>query len=45
MKNKLKEYLNKLRVELSMKHKLDGWHIKWLRKEIKDIEQKIKNKK
>tara|TARA_R110001606_G_scaffold163286_1_gene307450 strand:+ start:399 stop:539 length:141 start_codon:yes stop_codon:yes gene_type:complete len=43
MKDKLKEYLNSLRVELAMKSRLDGWHIKWLRKKIKDTEQKIKN--
>ena len=43
MKDKLHEYLTKLRVDLVMKDKLDGWHIKWLRKKIKDTEQKIKN--
>ena len=42
MKDKLKEYLKKLNVELVMKDRLDGWHIKWLRKKIKETEQKIK---
>ena len=42
MKNKLKEYLNKLNVELVMKDRLDGWHVKWLRKNIKETKQKIK---
>ena len=43
MQNKLKEYLDKLRVDLAMKDRLDGWHVKWLRKKIKDTEQKIKD--
>tara|TARA_R110001606_G_scaffold394496_1_gene565464 strand:+ start:2280 stop:2417 length:138 start_codon:yes stop_codon:yes gene_type:complete len=42
MKNKLKEYLNKLYVELVMKNRLDGWHVKWLHKKVKETEQKIK---
>ncbi len=42
MKNKLKEYLNKLYVELVMKNRLDGWYTKWLHKKIKETEQKIK---
>ena len=41
MKDKLKEYLKKLNIELVMKDKLDGWHVKWLHKKIKETKQKI----
>ena len=43
MKEKLKEYLTKLRVDLVMKDKLDGWHINWLHKKIKETEEKLKS--
>jgi|TARA_R100000081_G_C4723261_1_gene119226 hypothetical protein len=42
MKNRLNEYLKKLRVELVMKDRLDGWYLNWIRKKIKDTEQQIR---
>ena len=42
MKEKLKEYLFKLRMELAMKHTLNGWYVEWLKNKIKEIQNKIK---
>lgn len=41
----LKRYLKNLKIQLIMKDKLDGWHIKWLENKIKKTESKIRLKK
>lgn len=42
MIGELVAYLNKLEHEIIMRDYLDGWHITWLEKEIKDTKNKIK---
>mgnify|MGYP003129543354 CR=1 FL=1 len=38
----MKEYLNKLKIELTMAHMHDGWTINWLKSKIKQIEKSLK---
>lgn len=40
-RKKLESYLRKIKVDLSMKDRLDGWTIKWLKEKIIDTETKL----
>tara|TARA_R100001510_G_C7645730_1_gene203075 strand:+ start:1851 stop:2027 length:177 start_codon:yes stop_codon:yes gene_type:complete len=40
-KNRLETYLKKIKIEFSMRDRLDGWTIEWLKQKIIDIETKL----
>lgn len=40
-KDRLEAYLKKIKIEFSMKDRLDGWTIEWLKEKIIDIETKL----
>jgi len=40
-RKKLESYLRKIKIELSMENRLDGWTIKWLKNKIIEIETKL----
>ena len=40
-RKKLESYLKKIKIELSMESRLDGWTIEWLKEKIIEIESKL----
>ena len=40
-RKKLESYLRKIKIDLSMESKLDGWTIKWLKNKITEVETKL----